>query len=1191
MAAGEREPGLHEDGRSPLAEEVSGRFVPVRRLGRGATGEVWLAEDREGSRTVALKLAGRAGAGTDDETRALARRQLRREFAVLSELRHPCVPEVGPCGRSEDSGAEWFALEHVEGRGLQESLRGASDERIAATLSEVLSTLAFVHSRSRVHGDLKPENLLVRAPDPIAGGRVVLLDFGLAIDPAEEHDDHVRGTPRYLAPAVLAGARASAQSDLFALGKTFQEAIGRASSLDPFLERLVSVDPNQSFASASAARADLERRTGVTAPPIPIPAAHFVGRERELGALREVLDGDGRAALVSGPAGIGKSRLLERAVSGLGFEGFECVRVAVHEDLEALPLARLLRSVALRVERADTRLAQALAEAADELRALGPVSSSAELQWGERLAELLDAAAEFLQLVFVVEDVHDLPPDERGIWWRLLDRDAPYVWFLSSRRSRAELGLDEEGVRELTLEPLPSGETACLASSMFVSENARRIAARRVAELTGGHPHYAEAAARRVALALAGESTAEVSELVYSALPETYHDALLAEQELLEEEDRELLSVFSLFEFPVSSSFVADVLGRAPRAIATRADSLRGIGILESVGARTAEPRLAFRSDVVRRLVRAGLEGDAARLHARILGCWERHLGPPDERPATYWRHLSGAGEHARALEFGCRALERIVARRQGIEAQRLCDELAALDGAERAPWSWRLAEFRGDALLTVADRERGVASFGEAEALARGSAAPRDLKRILTKRGAALFELGRPDEARAVLSEARGCDGDARDEARALAVLARIVHTEGDPTGARALLRAGLEALRAEPDSIQASELWNDLGVVAFLESELSEARGHHEKALAIRGALDDVDGVSRSLTNLANIAVVRGRVGEAALRFRRALEMKRRLRNLGSISATLSNLAYLDEVSGDFAEAFRRLEEVDRLRTRARDVPGLHANQVRLAGAWLVKGRFDRAAAHLRRAGELVSEARLPAAADVSRALVEARLAGEVGRADEALRVLTEARERCRAARLGRQLPQVALAGACIHAELRCDPEAADAWRADEPAEFDSLRNALLAMELEVRSAELEFACGRSERALQWVRSGLARVHEVKAPVHEARLELIAGAVALEQGQLSRASELLHGALNLTARLGLPELDWRVRERLGDLHWAQGNEARATAWWKECVDAFRRGLDELGDERLEEDFLAAVPRARVLEKLQRVL
>jgi hypothetical protein len=200
----------------PQRELVLDRYRPLRPLGRGGSGSVWLARDERTGLDVALKIVPREGKRAP---------RAAREAEAAARLRHErCVRAYDFGG---DDGHVYIAYEYVPGRTLRDALRhGAVTDRDAIEISaQVLEGLAHAHARGIVHRDVKPSNVLVEDRDELS---VKLLDFGLAqFDEADTLTavGDVPGTLAYISPERLHGAEATAASDVWAVGVMLWEAL------------------------------------------------------------------------------------------------------------------------------------------------------------------------------------------------------------------------------------------------------------------------------------------------------------------------------------------------------------------------------------------------------------------------------------------------------------------------------------------------------------------------------------------------------------------------------------------------------------------------------------------------------------------------------------------------------------------------------------------------------------------------------------------------------------------------------------------------------------------------------------------------------------------------------------------------------------------------------------------------------
>lgn len=195
---------------------VLNRYLPVRPLGSGGSGSVWLAHEVETGREVALKIVTREGtAGSRAE----------REAAAAARLRHPRCLRAHALAR--DAKHVYIVYEYVQGRTLREAIRAGeiSDAAAVETAAQVLEGLAHAHAHGIVHRDVKPANVL------LAEGRgvsVKLFDFGLALMYEEEGltaVGDIPGTLAYISPERLRGEPAGPPADIWAVGVMLWEAL------------------------------------------------------------------------------------------------------------------------------------------------------------------------------------------------------------------------------------------------------------------------------------------------------------------------------------------------------------------------------------------------------------------------------------------------------------------------------------------------------------------------------------------------------------------------------------------------------------------------------------------------------------------------------------------------------------------------------------------------------------------------------------------------------------------------------------------------------------------------------------------------------------------------------------------------------------------------------------------------------
>ena len=195
---------------------ILNRYRPLRPLGSGGSGSVWLVRDERTGLEVALKIVPREG-------KAAARAE--REAAAAARLRHPSCLRAYAFAR--DPRHVYIAYEFVPGQTFREALR-AGDLNDAAAIeacAQICEGLAHAHRAGILHRDVKPSNVLLAESDHVS---VRLLDFGLARMAEAETltaQGDVPGTLAYIAPERLAGEDASEASDIWAVGVMLWESL------------------------------------------------------------------------------------------------------------------------------------------------------------------------------------------------------------------------------------------------------------------------------------------------------------------------------------------------------------------------------------------------------------------------------------------------------------------------------------------------------------------------------------------------------------------------------------------------------------------------------------------------------------------------------------------------------------------------------------------------------------------------------------------------------------------------------------------------------------------------------------------------------------------------------------------------------------------------------------------------------
>jgi tetratricopeptide (TPR) repeat protein/tRNA A-37 threonylcarbamoyl transferase component Bud32 len=273
---------------------IGARYEVVRLLGSGGMGAVYLVHDLELRREVALKFL---RFDLADDPVALER--FRREVALASQVTHGNVLRVYDIGEAQ--GVRFVTMQHVEGEDLATRLRREGKlplDELVTLFRGICEGLAAAHAAGVVHRDLKPQNILVDR-----SGSAHIADFGLAVSLGQASltdRGRLMGTPVYISPEQVNGAKADHRSDIYALGTILYEmAAGRApfsegttteivvqrlqrpprplgelrpdvpAHLRTIVARCLAVDPAARYQSCAEILRDLDARAG-PAPPVQV---------------------------------------------------------------------------------------------------------------------------------------------------------------------------------------------------------------------------------------------------------------------------------------------------------------------------------------------------------------------------------------------------------------------------------------------------------------------------------------------------------------------------------------------------------------------------------------------------------------------------------------------------------------------------------------------------------------------------------------------------------------------------------------------------------------------------------------------------------------------------------------------------------------------------------------------------------
>jgi serine/threonine-protein kinase len=205
-----------KSGRTRTTTAKVGKYILKEQLGQGGFGAVFLGEQKSGP-NVAVKVLDASHARDED-----AVERFKREGETAQRLEHPNIVRVLDIGSSRSR--HYLVMELVRGGSLERWLRREGPaEKVLPALAQTARALAYAHAEGVVHRDVKPSNVLLTR-----SGTAKVADFGLAR--AVDHssmttEGRVLGTASYMSPEQVKGERATAASDVYAMGIMIYQAI------------------------------------------------------------------------------------------------------------------------------------------------------------------------------------------------------------------------------------------------------------------------------------------------------------------------------------------------------------------------------------------------------------------------------------------------------------------------------------------------------------------------------------------------------------------------------------------------------------------------------------------------------------------------------------------------------------------------------------------------------------------------------------------------------------------------------------------------------------------------------------------------------------------------------------------------------------------------------------------------------
>jgi len=929
-------------------------------LGAGGMGEVYRARDERLGRAVAIKIL--RGTYSSDSIRL---QRFEREARSASALNHPNIITIYELGQHDST--HYIAMELVEGKTLRELLAGGSlpIRQAIEIAAQVAEGLAKAHEAGIAHRDLKPENLMLSHD-----GFVKILDFGLAklvassgemsdlntTTASETGEGVVIGTLGYMSPEQASGRQLDFRSDQFSFGLVLYEMLaGRRAfqrntaaevmvailrePAEPIavqnpdapaplcwaIERCLAKEPDKRYVSTRDLARELaairdrfsERPAGHAEPRpanIPVQRTGFVGREREVLAATELLlNKDVRLVTVTGPGGIGKTRLAVEVAGGLAVSfpgGIHFVPLSSLND-PGLITSMIVQTLGIREAGGQSPLETLKKDLQDSSRA--PM-----LFVLDNFEHLMDAAPTVAELLVMGPSLKIL---------------------VTSRAPLHVYGEHEFPVPALAVpdaKAVPSVETLSQfpAIALFVQ---RAAAARPDFKLNRENaPAVIEICARLDGLPLAIElAAARVKVLSPSALL----TRLASRLQLLTGGSRDLPQRQQTLRAAIDWSY--DLLSPAEQKLFRRLSVFVGGCTLEGVEA-VCDTKGDLDVDL--------LDGMASMVDKSLAQQVEQATGESRfvllETIREYaLEKLEASGEKAvtkRAHAAYCLVLAEEGAAEQGgaetaawldrfaLEHNNLRAALGWLIETEDAEWGLRL----GTALFRFWETreylDEGRDSLGKLLKMTGAAACTKARARALFAAGVLASEQGDYAAAIGLLRESLKIERQLQDSqgvAVSLNAMAVVARDQGDVATAHSLSEESLGVWRDVGDLKAVARSLSNLANIVKLQGDYPRARSLYDECLSIFRGLGDRTGVAWSLNYQGDAARDQGDTTAARTLYERALAIFHELGDRWGIAGTLADLGSLARAEEDFVtaqslyrESLRIFQELDHKRGIAR-------------------------------------------------------------------------------------------------------------------------------------------------------------------------------------------------------------------------------------------------------------------------------
>jgi len=894
------------------------RYKILKKVGSGGMGIVYKVLDTQTNTHLALKTS--------------SSKHIKNEFLTLSKLHHPNIVKVYDFGvmecnppqadvvaavtSSQRSKQYFFTMEYIEGRNLYDLFRDnlpktrAEYQLLYSIILQICDALRLIHFHKLIHCDIKPSNILIQFPEA-QEPRTVITDFGLI---EKEAAQKLKGTLQYIAPEVLKGEKIDQGADLFSLGVTIYQVLTHhlpfagdnaltlikqhtkgkikppkefnpavPGRLNDCVLDLLQPKPRRKTKSIDELKKTIHQVSGK--PQLPaVFTSLLIGRQKELSILKttwqEVKTNKGRAILLYGENGIGKTRLLQE------FKPYAQTEGAIIEEFDSR--RNILKTFTDIIEQKPLK--------------------GTELSLFEKIINKLLNETKQSPLLLVAEDLQSQGKTALNLMEYLIRsiESVPILLIITSSDTKF-ISKDMQSINYLNhinLTPLNPHDTTTLVKSMLLTEDEIKDIGTLIHTYTEGNPFLITTFTRNlvennILEKTNGKWTLSGDKLTTYQAPKDIKDFIAPALRGLSEDEFNLLKIGALLKNYFTLPVLKDI-------ISVKTPTLYNLQKKGLIIENPAE-NYSFTHQMVSNVIEKNIPvSERVSLHRKIARVLEHRFQQALERIApelTY--HYLQANETTKVYKFAIMAGERAKNASANTEAAEYFElALSLADEVGMGKKKCILCETLGGLYRTMSKYQDALTKYESALSLATGGSSTRIYRRI------GMIYRDQQNYDKALNYFQKGFKVPSKDASQKVLLLSDIgwVHMcLGDLEKSLSYSQKAIKMAEEYNDQFGLSYAHSTLGAVYLQKGDYEKAGQHYRKALMVAKEIKNQDIIESTLYNLGQILWKTGRPKEAENFYKEGLKIEEKYGDIHGIALYHKALGILAQEQGDFDNALR--------------------------------------------------------------------------------------------------------------------------------------------------------------------------------------------------------------------------------------------------------------------------------------------